>query len=374
MTEINLSDYVLESKAELGELADAIREKSGAEGSLSVNQMTERVATLYPTSTLAGLIDRSITEIEIPSGVTAIGMYAFQRCNSLTTVKFNEGLETLGSNCFSLCNSLKKIDLPHGVKYLNFAAFQNTPLNEISLPSTLETIAQYALIGTKLTTLTIPNSVTSISSSGLTNTLKTIYCDWAEGEKPTIEANAPWGAANADIVYLRTVIDADGTLLSLDVEKNEWRVVGFDYKKVPADYSAIDLVIESEYRDIPVTEIADNAFDKSQGCPVSLKSIVIPDTIKRIGNYAFSDQFLTSVTIPDSVDEVGNGAFYYNYNLNTATLGYGCLWRVGNAVFVGCSNLTDIYVNWDDGNNDGAPWGAENATIHYANGVVINPM
>lgn len=34
-------------------------------------------------------------------------------------------------------------------------------------------------------------------------------------------------------------------------------------------------------------------------------------------------------------------------------------------VFMGCKNLTDIYVSWNEGDVSGAPWGATNATIHY---------
>lgn len=33
--------------------------------------------------------------------------------------------------------------------------------------------------------------------------------------------------------------------------------------------------------------------------------------------------------------------------------------------FVRCYNLTDIYVPWAEGEVDGAPWRADNATIHY---------
>ena len=34
--------------------------------------------------------------------------------------------------------------------------------------------------------------------------------------------------------------------------------------------------------------------------------------------------------------------------------------------FEGCTNLKDIYVPWAKGGIAGAPWGATNATVHYA--------
>lgn len=38
---------------------------------------------------------------------------------------------------------------------------------------------------------------------------------------------------------------------------------------------------------------------------------------------------------------------------------------IANNAFTGCSNLTDIYVPWAEGEVANAPWGATNATIHY---------
>lgn len=38
---------------------------------------------------------------------------------------------------------------------------------------------------------------------------------------------------------------------------------------------------------------------------------------------------------------------------------------IGNIIFNGCTNLTDIKVPWAEGEVAGAPWGATNATITY---------
>ena len=59
--------------------------------------------------------------------------------------------------------------------------------------------------------------------------------------------------------------------------------------------------------DGPVTEIGYNAFAYSYG---SLDSIIIPNSVTYIGNYAFSDCFsLSSFTIPNSVNRLGWGIF-----------------------------------------------------------------
>ena len=52
--------------------------------------------------------------------------------------------------------------------------------------------------------------------------------------------------------------------------------------------------------------------------PVSLgiTSVIIPDTVISIGNYAFYGNKLTSVTIPNSVTSIGNSAFFKNDSSN----------------------------------------------------------
>ena len=76
---------------------------------------------------------------------------------------------------------------------------------------------------------------------------------------------------------------------------------------------ATSVEIPSTIDGLPVTEIGDSAFQI-----VSLKSVKIPDSVTKIGNWAFSMCFdLTEVTIPDSVQSIGIRAFEMCSSLNT---------------------------------------------------------
>lgn len=345
MSEINLSDYVLESKSELNSLANVIKEKSGVEGPLSVEQMTEQAATLYPTSVLASLIDRSIKEIEIPLSVTTIGRNAFTYCNSLENVKLHEGITLIGASAFANCG-VKEFEFPKSISSLEFGVLQScSSLKKVTIPDTVTTIKQQALgFCASLATLTLPNSVNDISPSAFVDSKKlaTIYCDWAEGEKPTLEAKAPWGATNAEIVYIGST---QGLIFALNTEGTGYAVQGFDYTHVPKDeYDTpvpTNVFIADSYKGLPVVGIAPYAFSRAGNTILVINNIRLPNTLTSIGEYAFSDQRITSVTLPVGIIDIGIDAFAY------------------------CYNLTDIYVPWAEGDVANAPWGAENATIHY---------
>ncbi len=67
-----------------------------------------------------------------------------------------------------------------------------------------------------------------------------------------------------------------------------------------------NIVIPSYMNGLPVTAIADNAFENCN----KLKSITIPDTVASIGRSAFSGcMSLEEVELPSSLREIGEGAF-----------------------------------------------------------------
>ena len=72
------------------------------------------------------------------------------------------------------------------------------------------------------------------------------------------------------------------------------------------------IVIASSYLGFPVTQIAQSAFDADYYPQVKgIKSIIVPDTVERIGNYAFYNcNGLEFAVIPKNVTYIGAYAFY----------------------------------------------------------------
>ena len=116
-----------------------------------------------------------------------------------------------------------------------------------------------------------------------------------------------------------------------------------------------DIVIPSTYKGKTVTQILSRAFQYSY-----IKTITIPDTVTRIGEYAFNDSAsLTSITIPASVTSIGWSAFsgcpietatipalaanrINNSQLKTVTITSGE--RINERAFSGCASLTSITI------------------------------
>lgn len=92
--------------------------------------------------------------------------------------------------------------------------------------------------------------------------------------------------------------------------KNDYAVSALNYKDLT------EITIPSKYNNCTVTEIAANAF---KDCS-NLKKVILPDTINYIGQYAFTGSGIEEIVIPDSVKKIDNYAFSDCESLKKVTL------------------------------------------------------
>ena len=119
----------------------------------------------------------SLTEITIPDSVTSIGGRAFDGCISLTEITIPDSVTSIEST-FEGCTSLTEITIPNSVTSIGYYTFSDcTRLTKITIPDSVTSIGGYAFKGcTSLTEITIPNSVVDIGESAFENcTNLTIY-------------------------------------------------------------------------------------------------------------------------------------------------------------------------------------------------------
>ena len=348
-----------------------------------------------------------IEKITIPESVKIIDDGAFQRCRSLEKIDFPSSLEYVGNSSFSetVWNNKKQeerdliiagnvlvdgircegdVVIPEGVTVISPKAFyHNDYIDSITFPSTLETIYDYALMGTlpmyeyiisennknytvkdgvlydkNLSTLiqyppckedtsfTIPETVTSIRPGAFYKCcyLKEIVFPESLTE---IGADAFFGSEWMDNQFREN----DGMLIINDI-LIKYR--GFmDYNQEP-----ISLVIPDG-----VKKIADYAFSNSD----NIIEVKMPDSLEYIGFHAFEQCYrLERVEMSDSVTHVGEGAFqicralkeikfsnklekindYAFYNCTTLeeiTLPESLV-SIGNQAFDGCKNLKSMSI------------------------------
>lgn len=83
-----------------------------------------------------------IRKIEIESGITSIGYFAFYKYSGITSLSIPATVGYIGSSAFEDCTSLTSLTLNEGLLYFGGSAFEGcTALKTLTIPSTVNTIS-----------------------------------------------------------------------------------------------------------------------------------------------------------------------------------------------------------------------------------------
>ena len=155
--------------------------------------------------------------INISSGVTHIGNYAFELCHRLTQVEIPSGVNSIGHGAFYECDFMTSVLIPEGVS----------------------TIGDYAFYGcTRLESITIPSSVESIAQGTFNEcrALTTIIFGHKAGDPLTIQADS-FGLINLTIattVYVPNVNKINNTIQNYNWSRDHRNVI-FDGENEPVE-------------------------------------------------------------------------------------------------------------------------------------------
>lgn len=345
-----------------------------------------------------------LEEVNLGSGITTIGDYAFSGCSALEDVTLSPVLSTIDIYAFSGCTSLTSLTLPATMTSIGSFAFkgcgftslpsgwdnssisyaqrvfEGCPITSITFPGTwtrvpaffcggmnlLETVVispgitvvdNSAFSGCqKLSSVTLPEGLatlvqyafyqcTSLTSISLPSTLVTIGARaFQESGLTALPAGLQGGISFADYVFANTKM----TDITLPDGMNTVPEHMFSNCK---SLSRVDLN--------DVTSLGNFAFN---GC--TALTTLIADNLETLGQYSLQDTrlstvnllkatsfgqgcfynctSLTSATLSAAVT-LGNQVFYGNNNLSTVDLGSGVT-SIGNDCFRGCTSLSSLTV------------------------------
>lgn len=140
-------------------------------------------------SELKSLIDRSITSIDLPNDLTAIGEHAFHGCPNLTITSLPSGITSIGSYAFYGA-TLSVSSLPSGITTIGDYAFANQLFNLNALPSGITSIGSYAFLNcTNLSITNLPSTVTSIGSGAFSTCINLVNIS-CNGNITTLNSSA----------------------------------------------------------------------------------------------------------------------------------------------------------------------------------------
>ena len=232
--------------------------------------------------------------------VTEIGDRSFYN-KGITNVYVPYTVKTIGQLAF-MQNKLTSITLSEGLKTISYAAFYVNNLTEVSVPSSVEIIGTMGFSRNSISKLSLPKNLKSIGNEGFRyNELTEAIEVLVPGPSTTIGDKAFYDNKIAvnDLFWYKKKSDGspDYTIL-----------LGYlgEYTK----FSDNKFVIPGSKKGVALKEINDRAFFSQK----SLKdwTVVIPDSVTRIGQLSFMNTGISSVKLPSSLKTVEYAAFYNN--------------------------------------------------------------
>ncbi len=319
----------------------------------------------------------------IPNTVTYIGQYAFQGCSGLTSVLIPNSVTYIGYKAFADCSGLKKsaypssIDNPFStgiaVGYPTDGIIEDgyiwnedktglyyVPLSvegEYTLPESVASIGKNAFTGCGLTTVNVNSAVVPMMDSQafaglydncLLNVPDNLFADYMTTSNWHLFENINGGSSldNGNFKYRTNPGDATAILVgpaksmteatilakvSLDNKMYAVKAIGIgafegqNLTKVTfrdgIEIIADKAFYQNDLRELVLPESVKSIGDYAFAENTNLASATIGSGVETIGNYAFRKDALAKITIPASVKTIGDYAFAENTNLASATIG-----------------------------------------------------
>jgi len=272
-----------------------------------------------------------LESVEIPEGVTAVGVSAFEGCFKLQTVTLPSTLERIEASAFYVYtdsySSQTSISLANCNKlaYIgNYAFYGCGGIKEITLSPNIEYVGAYAF------------AVTDAYDSFLESVKDATEAKFfIAGDGVLITVYVPDGVTSVEIPESVKMIGGAA-------------LCGWDTAYIPGDDEVLSTSGRSKYNlsykvqkiSLPsaLETICDNAFFRM----TKIRSVDLPDSLGYIGENAFAYcESLSELSVGQNIKEIGSNAFGYCTSLGNFRFPQSAV-KIGSGVFSGCSALETV--------------------------------
>ena len=268
----------------------------------------------------------SLISIHLPSNIKNIPESFVYGCSNLTTINIPEKVTQIGKNAFYDCKNLANITLPDSIRKIGTWAFFNTKLTQISIPLQTDTIETNAFRNLKLGTVYWnaknchePSNTLHYENYG-TYTGAQIHNFYLGDEVECIPSRLLWNNAN---IHSITIPKSVRHIEAYAFRCSEINNVRWKSKNCTTFATAEDAPFYMSRDNITSFEFSNDVDSiPSYLCygMSSVENMVIPDSVKFVGDFAFSlCSTLNKITIGKSVSQIGEYAFMSCENMTEIT-------------------------------------------------------
>lgn len=241
-----------------------------------------------------------VTSYNIPSTVRELRYYAFSNQKDMTSITLPEGLVSISSYTFSGCSKLEHLVIPSTVDSIGNCAFRGcSALQQINIPQGIKSLANEVLSGTGIKTLDIPSSVNYIGESAFSNCKSLQSIKLPEGLTLLNLFMFDGCKQLSDIQIPSTVTTIKNNAfnnckalktITLPASLSTFENSSWSDNSIFSGCSALkSILVEAgnKYFESDGTALYNKAKDTLICFPAGVTSVVVPQSVKTIGEKAF---------------------------------------------------------------------------------------
>lgn len=259
-----------------------------------------------------------VTSYNIPSTVRELRYYAFSDQKDMTSITLPEGLVSISSYAFSGCSKLEHLVIPSTVDSIsNYAFYGCSALQQINIPQSIKSLADGVLSYSGIKTLDIPSSVNYIGESAFSN-CKSLQSIKLPERLTLLNYNLFGGCERLSDIQIPSTVTAieycafNGCkalqTITLPASLCTFENTSWSDNSIFSGCSALkSILVEAgnKYFESDGTALYNKAKDTLICFPAGVTSVVVPQSVKTIGEKAFCGcDSLQNIMFEDGVSDL----------------------------------------------------------------------
>jgi len=324
----------------------------------------------------------NIRDLNIPSGVTDIGAESLLCCSSLRTISFADdcAINNIPNWAFAYCPQLQTISVPDSVTSISEGAFYATGLRDIlfGTNSRLVEIQGQAFAHSNLKEIIFPDSLESIGGSAFSFCWSLSKADFGLSSKcTTIGSNAFHSCASLKSISLPDSLTQMGymafymsglesvhiggnltdlgegslaycrKLQEITVADNNISYSSYDGMLYDHDMKRLLFCPAGRRDDVHTADTTETICEYAFAGTAYLRSVVLNEGLKEIGQFAFMDSGIQTPVLPDTLETINESAFRNCTQMTSKLLIPRSVISLGRCMVYGNENLTEIEIEAD---------------------------